>query len=372
MMSQLIRRALGFSLGMSLLVAAPALAQSADSNVESRLQAVIDAAVEDAPGIILLVDAPGVQFRGTGGLANKKTGEAMNADATLRLGSITKTFVASIAIMASNEGLLDLDAPISDYLAPDIMDRLPEGPDPTVRQLLNHTSGIPDYYSVRFYLLDWRDRGPLTTELVLHAIRGKKRVMEPGERFSYSNTNYHLAALILEQVYGQDIQALFETRIFEPVGLENAHYGGSLPPGDTIHGYGGAIFPWTDTYNWEENTGPDGGAFASADDLIVWLRTLFTEDGAYADIVEAMQAHANPDGERTLQGMGVEILRSSAGDVIVGHTGGLEGYATAAFYIPSKDAAFVIHVNTLRNSALNSALGATARILLTMDEAPND
>ena len=67
MMSQLIRRALGFSLGVSLLVAAPALAQSADSNVESRLQAVIDAAVEDAPGIILLV--PGsIGFRSVASL----------------------------------------------------------------------------------------------------------------------------------------------------------------------------------------------------------------------------------------------------------------------------------------------------------------
>ncbi|MEM1396704.1 MAG: serine hydrolase domain-containing protein [Pseudomonadota bacterium] len=347
-----------------LAVSAAVNPARAASNLEAALQAVLEDALDVAPGAILSVSAPDLEFHEAVGLADRKAEIPMRADYTLRMGSITKTYVAALTIMAANEGLIDLDGQIIEYLCTDVLSRLPDGASPTIRQLLNHTSGIPDYYGVRFYTRDWKDRGPLTTELVLHAIRGKKMTGAPGEAFSYSNTNYHLIALILESVYSASLEALLIERLFAPLGLDETYYSKHFPPGDEIHGYGAPLRPWKDTYDWQENTGPDGGMFGTAKDVAVWIRALFAPDGRFSDIGDAMAVAPVLERERKEQGMGVEILVSRSGVRVMGHTGGLDGYMTAAFYIPEKDATLVLHINKTDEDGFSQILGAALRAIM--------
>ena len=259
--------------------------------------------------------------------------------------------------MAADEGALDLDAPIDRYLDDDVFDKLPAGLRPTMRQLLNHTSGVPDYYSERFYREDWKDRTqPLTPELVLHAIRRLEATIEPGSQYAYSNTNYHLAALVLEAVHETPIKEQFQRKLFAPLGLAQTYYDDQFPPGDDIHGYGSPFDEWEDTFAFRENSGPDGGMFASAGDLAIWMRALFAPGAA-------MTRDPVMERERKFQGMGVEILESRSGVKVVGHTGAIDGYLTAAFYIPEKDTVFVAHINRFDENAFNQIL---SRILKTL------
>ena len=214
-----------------------------------------------------------------------------------------------------------------------------------------------------------KNRGPLSTELALHAIRGKKAYGKPGETYHYSNTNYHLAALILEKVYKKSLATLFQEKLFAVISLKKTFYGMSELPCDDIHGYGSPWRPWNDTYTWKENTGPDGGIFASALDLEKWIRALFSPAGQFVKYGEQMMANPVVEAERKRQGMGVEILLSRKGKKIVGHTGGLDGYLSAAFYIPSSDAVVVLYVNRSKEKQFSKTLGSILRCLMASPQS---
>ncbi len=346
-------------------------ANHAIAGTEMRLQEIIDEIpIKKVPGIVLFVEGPNVSFQGARGYADRKTKTPISVEHSLRAGSICKTYVAALSIMAANEELIDLDQSIDHYLSAEVLVKLPNGLRPTIRQLLNHTSGIPDYYDARFYLYDWKERGPLTTELVLHAIRGKEATNEPGAKFSYSNTNYHLIALILESVYQTSLDTLLNTRIFTPLELQATFYNQQFPPGDLIHGYGSPIRTWVDTYEWEENSGPDGGIIAAAADLAVWMRALFSEDGEYAHIGKVMTSDTVREKERKFQGLGAEIFQSRSGVNVVGHTGGADGYLTAAFYIQATDTVIVLHMNKSDEKIFGSVLSQILKITISEKGLP--
>lgn len=332
-----------------------------------QLRAVMDAVpVSVVPGMILMVEGPDVSIAEARGVADRETNAPIRIDHTLRSGSIGKTYVAALALMAVEEGWLDLDETIDHYLNEETLAKLPNGLRPTIRQLLNHTSGVPDYYSERFYTEDWKDRTkPLTPELVLHAIRGLDATIEPGAEYSYSNTNYHLIALALEAVYQMPLAAQLQSRIIEPLGLKQTYYDSQFPPGDEIHGYGSPFGEWEDTFEFRENSGPDGGMFASAGDLAIWIKTLFSPDGRYAEIGAQMLENPVMERERKFQGMGVEILESRSGVKVVGHTGAVDGYLTAAFYVPETDTVLVLHINRFDESTFNGTLGGVLKVLTT-------
>jgi D-alanyl-D-alanine carboxypeptidase len=331
------------------------LAESAEMN---RFRNILEETSSYAPGAIGLISNRRKTYCAAVGFSDRQTKAPMNKTALLRIGSITKTYVAALAMMAVEDGLLHLETAVADYLDPSVIARLPQNLNPTVRQLLNHTSGIPDYNGIRFYLWDWRDKGPLKTDFILHAIRGKKARNTPGEKFNYSNTNYHLIALILEKLHGKTLAELFQTRIFSPLALHETFYGINAHPRDDIHGYGSPGRPWKDTYTWQENSGPDGGIFVTAADLNTWLHALFSAEGHYVKYARQMLADPVYEAERKQQGMGVEILISRSGDKVWGHTGGLDGYLTAAFYVPIKDTVMVLHVNRSKARQFGQSIAA--------------
>lgn len=318
----------------------PALAGDEDA-----LDALIDDALsQEIPGVVLLVEGPEVSFFKAHGVADRKTKAPIREDNLIRAASVTKTYVAALAVMAAQEDVIDLDVSIDAYLSNETLAQIPPAPHPTMRQLLNHTSGAPEYYGTAAYL-SWDREEPVSTARVLATVAGWPPANAPGEAFSYSNTNYHLAALVLEGVYSKTLSSLLQERLFDPLGMASTFYNQHRPPGDCIHGYGSPDDEWRDTFEWRDNSGPSSGVKASAADLATWMRVLFAEDGALSYVGAAMAENPIRDDAHWLYGLGAEIYVSQNGERFYGHTGDIFGYLTAVFYAPAHDTVIALHVN---------------------------
>ncbi len=186
--------------------------------------------------------ALGIQARITGlgtfrsGFASLESRKPVPHNGTFRIGSTTKPFVSTVALQLAGEGRLDLDAPVSRHLPGLVDDRI------TVRQLLQHTSGLFDYTealpldpagfpSIRYQTWSPRELVAVGTSRPLG--------FEPGARFGYSSTNYIVIGLLIEKITGRPYQQAVEQRILKPLHLN----GTSLPrtsvdiPGPHAHGY---------------------------------------------------------------------------------------------------------------------------------------
>jgi len=195
------------------------------------LQRQLDKVVETgAPGVVALVRSGPQTWQGASGLGDLGAKRPARAGDRFRIGSVTKSFVATVALQLVGEGKLGLD----DHLERWLPGLVPNGDDITVRQLLNHTSGLYDYTDD----LPEPPRPFQPRELVAIAT-DHRPLFAPGTRFSYSNTNYILAGLVIERVTGQRLAAQLQQRIFQPLDLGDTE----LPVTEqalaspSIHGY---------------------------------------------------------------------------------------------------------------------------------------
>ncbi|MFC5665396.1 serine hydrolase domain-containing protein [Kitasatospora misakiensis] len=184
-------------------------------------------------------------WRDAAGVVDLGSGRAARADGRFRIGSVTKTFVSTVVLQLVDEGRLRLDDPVERYL-PGIV---PNGGAITLRQLLNHTSGLFDYLedqrflyhddaSLRSYLAKgrWTDFRP---EDLVAVSAGHAPYFAPGQGWHYSNTNYILTGMIIRKVTGRTWQREVERRIVGPLRLDATTFPGSSPgiPGPHAHGY---------------------------------------------------------------------------------------------------------------------------------------
>ncbi|MDT0445549.1 serine hydrolase domain-containing protein [Streptomyces johnsoniae] len=225
-----------------LLVAAPAHAQPAPSPaldeaaLDASLQAVHEAGIY---GLYSAADTgAGERWRGAAGVADVTTGRPATPQMRHRVGSVTKSFVAVAVLQQVAAGRVDLDAPVGAYL-PGLLPEA-QGSAVTVRMLLNHTSGIGDYVAGAFPSLG-EGSGASLDENRLDRVAPEELVRiglaapptgAPGERHAYSNTNYIIAGLLMEEVTGQDVEDYLAERVIAPAGLRHT----SLPRTAAIRG----------------------------------------------------------------------------------------------------------------------------------------
>ena len=333
----------------------------ARSPAEALYQAVERAAEDSKAGAILEVEGCGLYFRKASGVANRKTGAPMPLVEQLRIGSIGKLYTAAVIHKLAGDGFLCLDAPATEYLTEGQVDGVPNS-NATVRQLLNHTSGVPDYYDTRSYLFtDWTQ--PITPERTLEVARRKSSTNAPGASYSYSNTNYQILGLIAERATGESLDRLIVRRLLGPLNLIETRYN-QEHPGGTIHGYGTELRSNADTWKYAENTGADSGITATSSDLNKFLRALFLDGGEFTSIGKEMLAYpVERDRPRQYAGPGAEILVSRSGTEFVGHTGDTFGYLTFAFAVPEYDATMVGQVTANKQDILVELLSSTASAL---------
>ncbi|MGC4804869.1 serine hydrolase domain-containing protein [Micromonospora sp. DT233] len=181
------------------------------------------------------------RWRGASGVADIDTGRPMLPGVRHRVGSITKTFVAATLLQLVGERRVSLDAPIGRYLPEFAVAGV------TVEMLLNHTSGIGDYVSVIFPTAEDILEKRYTTFPPRQLVRGgldAPRTGTPGEKHSYSNTNYILAGLIIERVTRRSATDEVHRRIIRPLGLRDTYFPGRRP---RIAGpHSAAYVPWYD------------------------------------------------------------------------------------------------------------------------------
>jgi D-alanyl-D-alanine carboxypeptidase len=220
-------------------------------------------------GVVGEIDRGRNRLQARTGVADVSTGKPVPYDAYFRMGSNTKTFVAIVVLQLVGEGKLSLDDTVDKWLPGVISGNGNDGRVITVRQLLQHTSGIYNYTNdlgpingtpelFRAHHLDHAD----PTDLVAMAMRHPP-VFAPGTSWDYSNTNYIVAGMIIKKVTGQDWSEQVQARILNPLGLVDTFYPGDWPnlPGPHAVGYQqfGVGGPLVDTtavnYTWAGSAG---------------------------------------------------------------------------------------------------------------------
>jgi D-alanyl-D-alanine carboxypeptidase len=220
-----------------MIVETPDLPPLDTAAVRQALDAAID---EDVVGALMRVDGPRGAWSATAGSAEAGQEQPVDPNGKFRVGSITKSFVATVVLQLVDEGEIGLDEPVQRYLP----DALPAAYPPiTVRQLLQHTSGIHNY--TRYVMheepeLILRDRyRDWTPEELVAIATDHPRDFEAGTQMGYSNTNYVLLGLIIQQVTGNGWGAEVDQRIAKSLGLTSTFAPGDDPrlPDPHSHGY---------------------------------------------------------------------------------------------------------------------------------------
>ncbi|MFJ8542389.1 serine hydrolase domain-containing protein [Streptomyces sp. NPDC093586] len=224
------------------LLAAPTAALAVPGNAHrAGLQEGLDGiTATSAVGALMEVrDEDGV-WRGTSGVAELGTTREVSAHGRFRMGSITKTFVATVTLQLVAEGRLELDDTVETWLP----GAVPDGHRITVRHLLDHTSGVPDYRPTLPMpptpeFLDNRLRTWSAAELVQRAVAGPPAFEPPGSDYAYSNTGYLLLGQIIEKATGRSYREEIERRVVRPLRLRGTSLPGMSPhiQGPHPHGY---------------------------------------------------------------------------------------------------------------------------------------
>ncbi|CAM5458958.1 serine hydrolase [Streptomyces spiroverticillatus] len=273
---------------------------------------------------------------GTGDL---KTGAPAPVDGRVRAGSNTKTFTAVVVLQLVGEGKVDLDAPIEDYLPGLVRGDGIDGHNIKIRQLLNHTSGLPNYTE---YILDdilGKDRHTYFQPRTLLDIALKhKALFAPGTDWAYNNTNYVLAGLLIEKVTGRPLAEQIHHRVIDRLGLRNTYFpavGEERIRGKHPKAYHAAKpgAPLVDFTELDPSWGWAAGQIVSTpSDLNRFFGALF--DGKLLKPAQLKQLRTTvpvPEkwgGKGVRYGLGVMRTPLSCGGAIWGHGGDIPGHAT--------------------------------------------
>ncbi|MEO7411709.1 MAG: serine hydrolase domain-containing protein, partial [Sphingomicrobium sp.] len=192
----MVRSALVLAL---LLSAAPAVALPANFKAEAD-KLLADAYAANGPGAAVIVTENGKTVYAAGrGLADIERKIAITPETRFRLGSITKQFTAAAIMKLVEQGKISLDDPLSKYLP----DYPAPGASATVRQLLNHTSGVMSYTNMPSFTAEGNASKPVTTEQLVAVFKDVPSPSKPGEKWDYNNSGYVLLGAILEKVTGK-------------------------------------------------------------------------------------------------------------------------------------------------------------------------
>jgi len=270
--------ALALAVLIALTTAATASAAHQRPAPRPTLQHALDAVVSaGAPGAIALVRNGRHSLRLVSGYENVATRRRIRAGDRFRVGSVTKTFVATVVLQLAGEGRLALDDTVERWLAGIV----PNGDRITVRQLLNHTSGLADYADDAFVRRVLDDRGKLWAPRELIALgTGRPPLFTPGAGFAYLSTGYIALGLIVEAASGQPLAAELRRRIFAPLHLRATSLDAKPRiAGAYAHGYtryhGGRrpldISAIGQSFDWAA-----GAIVSTTDDLARFYRALLT------------------------------------------------------------------------------------------------
>jgi D-alanyl-D-alanine carboxypeptidase len=314
--------------------AAPAAAAATEHGTRDRpaLQSALDDLVASGGvGAVAEVRDGHRVWKGHSGVAQLETHRAVPADSRFRIGSVTKTFVATVVLQLVEHGRLHLGDTVESWL-PGVV---PSGDQITIRHLLNHTSGLFDYLHTLVFppspeFLTYRSRTWTPDELVERAVSNPPVFDTPGMAFDYSDTNYILLGMIIEKATGTSYAHAIETQIIRPLHLRGTSVPGTSEeiPGPHLHGYvpiadssGYALVDYTESN--PSVMGAAGGMISTTSDLNRFLAALFGGQLISRDLLLEM---TDPGTEHGRYGLGLFIVQTACGIPVYGHDGDALSY----------------------------------------------
>lgn len=303
------------------------------------LQARADAGTFN--GAVLIAKGPRTVFVRGYGFADEKSGRLNGENTRFATASITKTFTAALVIKLRAEGRLALEDSVCRHLSP-----CPARWQPvTVHHLLTHTSGIPDYARTPDFPRRMHERR--STQQLIAEFRDRPLEFDPGERYSYSNSNYVALGAVLENVSGESYGDLLRERIFGPLGMRDSGLDagtrviGAMATGYKPHGVRNVEAEFVDP-TWLHSA---GGIYSTVGDLAKWTRALRDESLLSRADVDLMWSAVHG-----AYGYGWQLLEPSAQSLnrrLVFHAGGTTGFATDLLHYPDDDVTIVLLANLL-------------------------
>ena len=300
------------------------------------------------PGVIVVA----TDWQGAAGVADATSGAPLTLEHRFLIGSVTKTFVAAVVLQLVGEGALALDeevGPIAEGVTP--------------RQLLNHTSGLPEHYDdfeslIAPYRADRAYTPNLTPRAALELVHARPRLFRPGTDWEYSGGNYLALGLIVEETTGATLGEELRRRIVEPLGLEGTDLEDRaglarayLEPGNPVFPEGEGLDDVTDVqlFGWGS-----GEMISTARDVARFLQALLGGELLTPDVrTELLTAVPSDWEESDGYGLGIERVSSLMGQSpspcgpAWGHLGFAMGHTTIALASESGDRQVVVCANSL-------------------------
>lgn len=330
------------------LAATPPLAANAQATQRAALTARIDSLAESylatthTPGLsIAVVKGPDTLVMKGYGFADRDAHRPATAATVYHIGSITKQFTSSAIMRLVQQGKLSLDGDVSKYL-PDVPFH---GRNITIRELLNHTSGIHSYTSKKEWAAHWSE--DLTPRQVVAFVDQDSLDFAPGTRFLYNNTGYVLLGMVIEKVTGEPYATYLQHDLFTPLGLARTSYCPSHPA-DTTFAAGYAVESTTvkpATYLSMTHPFSAGALCSSVRDIVRWQRALSSGRVVNARSYQLMTtSDTTADGKPTKYGFG-EAMGTLEGKPWIGHEGGINGFTTVTLFLPKDSLDVVVFTN---------------------------
>ncbi len=340
-----------------------------EGKIDSTLQA------NKIPGAAIVVRlANGEEFQYGAGYANLETRRPVEVSDRFRIGSITKTFIATVVLQLVDEGRLNLNQNVAQLL-PTVELRMSDRI--TVRDLLRHTSGIPNYTGdIGFLLTMFNNPDSYPSERAIIAVAERiPRRFDPSEtnaegnlRWGYSNTNYILLGMIIQRVTGNTIEHEINERIAVPLGMHKTYFATSTYTSDDLvrgymdlqtSDYAGSGIPGDGQPYYDITelhplyAGAAGAMISSATDLVNYAEALIKGSFYRAPLLEERDNFVTSQFASAVGNYGLGI--AMVGDKWVGHKGGLSGYELSMYR--KEGAATVIVLSNKSPNGRNSSGG---------------
>jgi CubicO group peptidase (beta-lactamase class C family) len=261
-------------------------------------------------------------------------------DTLFAIGSVSKQFTCAAVLLLAEAGKLSIHDPVAKYY-PD----LTRAKDITLLDLMNHTSGYPDYYPLDF--LDRRLQRRIDPDELLRRYAGGKLDFEPGTRWSYSNTGYILLGRVIEKVSDQSLGEFLARRIFKPLGMEHTFYELTESDSRLATGYTTFLLSDPESVAPESNgwLGGAGGIYSTPADLAKWNLALIEGKVLKPESYAVMTTPRKlADGKLTEYGCGLSI-KTQGGRQVLSHNGAVSGFNTWNSVIPSTRCAVTMTCN---------------------------
>lgn len=367
------KSSLMLALIVSMLIPDPVVANNLLNqgvNYRNKYQPMLDNLVsKHIPGAVLLIESKHGRFIGSAGFKDLEKKQPMTTDVVMPNGSAGKKLTALLIALLAEDGIVDLDAPINKYLDKELLRQIQHSNKMTLRHLLNHTSGIFEYNDAgeyAFFKAQYAQRNKVTTDMFpLRFALNQPADFEPGKGYSYSNTGYALAGVILERILKEHPSKAIRSRILEPLEMTSSYSKGvekhqpKLASGffvnDEDPSFPTPLNVWVDTKNIIGSTATSDAPLASnVNDMAKLLRAIVRKNNVVSEDVRTQMIGE----EHLVESRGPRFYRAS--DFYYGlgiwveeingrkfyHHGGTEfGYFTQNIYIPEGDISITAFAN---------------------------